>query len=106
MSGIEHRTRLQQLYALRDRLNLEIRVEEAKELGGHVRNSEQRIFRDSSEAPSSHPDPQNATPMEIRAWALAEGLITEIKRGALPGHLRDAYYAAHTSPANESGVTW
>lgn len=95
MSGVKVGTRLEQLERLQERIRQEIAVER------------RRLFLEGRERPHSATKAPRTNAVdhqlvalrvsarEVKEWALAEGLIEEIKRGRVSSELVDAYQLAH-----------
>jgi hypothetical protein len=94
MSGVRTGTRLEQLYALRDRIALEIRAEERRL---SLQRPAFEVFK--------KPRPKHTTELrleqlgltsrQVKEWAHATGLVDEVKRGRIGADLVNAYADAH-----------
>lgn len=82
MSGVRVGDRLGHLLKLRDRVNQEIATE-------------QRLLLQATQPPDTSVQGRLAAlgvdAIVVKQWALEHGLIPEIKRGRISGHLVDAY---------------
>jgi hypothetical protein len=94
MSGVRTGTRLEQLYALRDRIALEIRAEERR-LALQRPNFE--VFKKPGRrnAVETLLDDLGVTSRQVKEWAHATGLVDEVKRGRVGADLVNAYADAH-----------
>lgn len=75
-----YETRLERLKALRRRIDQEIAVEAAR-LG--------------KPQPKPQPRPTPASSLEVKKWAVENGLIPAVVRGKVHGWVREAYERAH-----------
>lgn len=75
-----YETRLQRLKALRRRIDMEIAIEAAR-LG--------------IPQPKPEPRPSAASSLEVKRWAVENGLIPAVVRGRVHGWVREAYERAH-----------
>lgn len=98
MSGVKVGTRLEQLHALRDRIALEIRAEERRLA---LQRPAFEVFAKPGRknAVAEQLEQLGVTSRQVKEWALANGLIDEIKRGRIGAHLVDAYAEAHPGGA-------
>lgn len=94
MSGIRAGTRLDRLYDLRRQVEDEIARERRRiELG--IPFAAAPISAGQPERPVITLQDLGKTALEVRRWALDQGLIDRIARGRIPQWLIDAYAAAH-----------
>lgn len=93
MSGVSHGSRLEQLYALRERLDLEIEVEQ------RLANLRPRPLA-PREKPVQLLDPPTlealgASHRDVKEWGVRVGLLETFRRGPAPAHLIRRYLEAH-----------
>lgn len=96
MSGVRTGTRLEQLYALRDRIALEIRTEERRlALQRPAFEVFKKPGRGGKNAVERQLDELGVTARQVKEWAHATGLVDEVKRGRIGADLVTAYADAH-----------
>lgn len=104
MSGITVGTRLDQLYALRDRIAQEIRVEE------RALALSRPPFKTARKKPGSAPEGKGpallaalgVTSRQVRDWAIREGLMKSTSRGRVSGKVIQEYADAVARQALKS----
>lgn len=90
MSGIATGTRLDQLKALRRRLDHEIAIEARRSLDAPTARRSKprtRTYRERLEA-------RGIEARQVKEWAVANGLLPEVKRGRVSLDLIEAYWEA------------
>lgn len=93
MSGVRCGTRLDQLRALRRRIDLEIMVAAREEALARpiVRSRPERRGRNTVDEQLAE---LGVTSHDVKVWALQAGLVSEIKRGRIGQNLVDSYRSA------------
>ncbi|TAJ21807.1 MAG: hypothetical protein EPO65_00470 [Dehalococcoidia bacterium] len=111
MSGVQVGTRLDLLERLRVKIDQEIAVERRK-LALNAPGPRAR-FEVYEKPKRKAPEPSagdrllvelGVTAHEVKVWAVSVGILDQIRRGRVAGHVVDAYALAHRPQADEGGA--
>lgn len=95
MSGVTVGTRLEHLERLRRRIDLELAAERRRvALTPEAPPARRDTYVDDELNAAELLDKHWLTAKTVKRWALAQGLIPEVKRGRVPRHLVVAYLEA------------
>lgn len=96
MSAVAYGTRLEQLIALRNRIDLEIKAERRRQDGGRIRTQETRKRTPGGDGnPEERMAALGVDSHTVKQWAVDVGLATDIRRGRTSHDLVDAYIEAN-----------
>lgn len=105
MGGIRAGTRLEQLLALRDRLNHEIAIERR-----HTLNAGRAAAQPARPAPTTPPAPtierqlldRGLTARQVKEWAVENGHVDHVARGRLSQRLLALYVQHHPTSSTDT----